>query len=362
MRDIPQMMPDFNALEAEALSKYMQGGGFITEFKVTLDLEKVIAEFIQSKHVIMVPNGTISLSMMLMVLGIGSGDEVIVPNYTMIATPNAVISVGATPVFVDVEKQTLCIDIEKIQEKISERTKAIIFVSANGRYPAAGIERIQELCKENSIFLLEDSAQALGSLFPDGSHIGTKGIMGSFSFSTPKIISTGQGGCIVTDSDELNGKLRELKDFGRSKSGIDIHDSIGFNFKFTDLQATIGLVQMEKIEFRQKRKKEIWALYYEMLADVKEIELFPHQIQFTCPWFVDSVAQNRDSLKQNLADLGIGTRVMYPPINAQKAYSQIGSFPISEYIGKHGLWLPSFVQISNEQIEDVCNAIREFYL
>jgi perosamine synthetase len=361
MRDIPQMIPHFDSLEADALTSYMQSGGFITEFKVTLELEKVISEFIQSKHVIMVPNGTISLSMMLMVLGIGPDDEVIVPNYTMIATPNAVISVGATPVFVDVEQKTLCLDNSKIQEQISERTKAIIFVSANGRYPEAGIEKLQELCRVNNIFLLEDAAQALGSFFPDGIHIGTKGIMGSFSFSTPKIISTGQGGCIVTDSDELNHKLRKLKDFGRSKSGIDIHDSIGFNFKFTDLQATIGLVQMEKIAFRQKRKKEIWMLYQEKLADVQGIELFSHQTEFTCPWFIDSMAQNRDLLKESLANAGIGTRIMYPPINRQEAYAQTGDFPVSETIGKHGLWLPSFVQITNEEIEEVCDAIKDFY-
>ena len=361
MRDIPQMIPHFDELEAEALTSYMQSGGFITEYKVTLELEKVIAEFIKSKHVIMVPNGTISLSMMLTVLGIGRGDEVIVPNYTMIATPNAVISVGATPVFVDVEPKTLCLDVEKIQEQISERTKAIIFVSANGRYPDAGIEKIQELCRVNNILLLEDAAQALGSFFPDGVHIGTKGVMGSFSFSTPKIISTGQGGCIVTDSDELNHKLRKLKDFGRSKSGIDIHDSIGFNFKFTDLQATIGIIQMQKIKYRQNRKKEIWTLYKEKLADVQGVDLFSHQIEYTCPWFIDSMVQDRDLLKKNLADSGIGTRVMYPPINRQEAYARSGNFPVSEYIGKHGLWLPSFVQITNEQIEEVCNAVRDFY-
>jgi perosamine synthetase len=355
------MIPHFDELEAEALTSYMQSGGFITEYKVTLELEKVIAEFIKSKHVIMVPNGTISLSMMLTVLGIGRGDEVIVPNYTMIATPNAVISVGATPVFVDVEPKTLCLDVEKIQEQISERTKAIIFVSANGRYPDAGIEKIQELCRVNNILLLEDAAQALGSFFPDGVHIGTKGVMGSFSFSTPKIISTGQGGCIVTDSDELNHKLRKLKDFGRSKSGIDIHDSIGFNFKFTDLQATIGIIQMQKIKYRQNRKKEIWTLYKEKLADVQGVDLFSHQIEYTCPWFIDSMVQDRDLLKKNLADSGIGTRVMYPPINRQEAYARSGNFPVSEYIGKHGLWLPSFVQITNEQIEEVCNAVRDFY-
>ena len=163
--------------------------------------------------------GTLSLVAMLAVLNIGPGDKVYIPNYTMIATFNAVRMVGADIILVDVEPETLCIDINDLKSKINEDAKAIIFVSANGRYPLNGLQKIQDFALQNNLFLLEDSAQALGSFFPDGQHIGTKGIMGSFSFSVPKIITMGQGGCIVTNNDSLAEKLRKFKDFGRNYFG-----------------------------------------------------------------------------------------------------------------------------------------------
>jgi perosamine synthetase len=358
---IMQMRPFFEIEEREAINEYMLEDGFITEFKRTEQFERMIASYVGAQHCIVVNNGTISLTLAAIAVGIGPGDEVIVPNYTMIATPNSVKMLGAVPRFVDVEPSTLCMDIDHARSAITSRTKAIMLVSANGRYPDSGISAFEELAKEQGLALIEDAAQSLGSVYPDGRHIGRAGIIGSFSFSAPKIISTGQGGALITDDDEVASRLRRLKDFGRASGGNDIHDTIGFNFKFTELQACIGVEQMRKLPSRVDRKKAIWTKYRDGLKDCSEIRLYPHDLSCTAPWFIDAFVQNRERLAEFLKSRNVGTRPMYPPINRQKAYQVPGSFQASEDVGANGLWLPSFVQISDEEIEHVCKSITAFY-
>jgi perosamine synthetase len=355
------MEPWFGSEEKEALNQYMEEGGWLTEFKRTSEFENRIAEYTGAKHCIVVNNGTISLTLIALAAGIKAGDEVIVPNYTMIATPNSVKMFGAIPVFVDVEIDTLCMNIEEARKALSPRTKAIFFVNANGRYPKAGIEAFQRLCNEHGLIFLEDAAQSLGSKYPDGRHQGTIGLAGSFSFSAPKIITTGQGGAIITNDDEMASRLRRLKDFGRSGGGNDIHDSIGYNFKFTEMQAVIGNEQMKKMPWRVERKKEILNLYIKKLSLVKEIQFFDQDLSFTTPWFIDVLTDNRAELIKFLKDKGIGTRTMYPPINEQKAYNVPGNHPVSNLVGKNGLWLPSASQLKDDEIEYICRKIIEFY-
>lgn len=236
-----------------------------------------------------------------------------------------------------------------------------MLVSANGRYPKVGIAAFEELACERNLLLIEDSAQSLGSFYPDGRHIGRAGLVGSFSFSAPKIISTGQGGALITDDDAVAAKLRRLKDFGRSGGGNDIHDSIGYNFKFTELQACIGIEQMKKLPARVERKKEIWRRYADNLSGVSGIKLFDHDLERTSPWFIDSLVENRDGLVAYMRAAGIGTRVMYPPVNKQVAYQVVGEHPVSSLVGGKGLWLPSAVQLSDDEVSFICETIRKFY-
>lgn len=358
---ILQMQPWFGEEEKKAICEYMDEGGFITEFKRTEKFEQMIAEYTQAKHCIVVNNGTISLTLAALALEIGFGDEVIVPNYTMVATPNSVKMIGATPVFVDVEPDTLCLDLEEVKKAVTSRTKAIILVSANGRAPSVGIDQFKNFTEQKGIALIEDAAQSLGSFYDKSRHVGTVGAVGSFSFSAPKIISTGQGGCLVTSDDNLAFRLRRLKDFGRSGGGNDIHDTIGYNFKFTELQACIGIEQMKKLPFRVDRKKQIFRLYQDLLKNCKGIRLFRHNLETTVPWFIDSLAERRDELKVYLHERGIGTRVMYPPINKQKAYSVVGEHKVSNTIGLKGLWLPSATQLTDDEVTSICNEIIRFY-
>lgn len=358
---IPQMEPWFDEKERIALNNYMLENGWLTEFKKTQQFEQMICNYTGAKYCFAVNNGTISLTLAAMACGIKAGDEVIIPNFTMIATPNSVKMFGAVPVFVDVEIDTLCIDIEKVKLAITEKTKAIMMVAANGRFPKSGIDSFIKLCKEHNLILIEDSAQALGSYYPNGKHIGTMGNVGSFSFSAPKVISTGQGGAIITNDDEIAYKLKRLKDFGRSGGGNDVHDMIGYNFKFTELQAVIGIEQMKKLQWRVDRKKEILKLYQKYLNEVNEVKFFNQDLENTTPWFIDVFVENRDEMQMFLKSKGIGTRVMYPPINKQKAYNIKGEHPVSNLIGEKGLWLPSASQLTNKQIEYICLTIIEFY-
>ena len=358
---IPQMRPLFGKEEKAELMAYLEEDGFFTEFKKTEAFERQIAEFVCAKHCIVVNNGTVSLTLAAIALGVGPGDEVIVPDYTMIATPNSVKMLGAVPVFVDVEPDTLVMDVKLARAAITSRTKAIILVSANGRAPRAGIEVFEDLSREMGIPIIEDAAQSLGSFYADGRHVGRAGVIASLSFSAPKIISTGQGGALFTDDDTLADKLRRLKDFGRASGGTDVHDSIGFNFKFTELQACVGLAQMRQLPDRISRKKDIWRLYQQGLADVQGIKLFEHDLGLCAPWFIDCRAERRDQLAAYLKGQGIGTRTMYPPIHQQKAYSLPGTYDVSEGIGRGGLWLPSMIQLDDSQIDRICKSIAVFY-
>ncbi len=357
---IPQMEPWFDAAEREALQTYMLGGGWVTEFKETKTFEDALAAFMGARHVIVTNNGTVALSLALLAVGVGPGDEVIVPDLTMIASPNSAKMIGAVPVFADVELPTLNLDVKAVQAAFTKATKAVMHVSFNGR--SNDVERLRALCTARGVPLIEDSCQSLGSYFRPGRHLGTVGAVGCLSFSLPKIISTGQGGALMTNDDEIAGRIRRLKDFGRSGGGNDIHHSIGYNFKYTDLQAAVGLAQMKKLPWRVERKKQIWLRYAQGLAGIRQVEMLPTDLALVSPWFIDVFVDDREALQAKLDRVGIGTRPMYPPIHRQKAYGRDDlSFPVTEGYSMRGLWLPSSSQLSDADIDRVCAEIRTHY-
>lgn len=354
------MEPWFDKAEAKALYTYMLSGGWVTEFKQTEILEKMISDYTGSKYCIMTNNGTISLILALLAFNLKPGDEVLVPNLTMIASPNSVAILGLKPVLIDIEEKTLCMDMEKAKKSITPRTKAVMYVAFNGR--SGNMEDVVNFCRENKLFLLEDSAQALGSFYKD-KHFGTFGDIGSFSFSTPKIISTGQGGALVTNDKLLFEKIKKIKDFGRAKGGIDIHDEFGLNFKFTDLQAVIGIEQMKKLAYRVKRKKEIYKRYVSLLSDIKEVSFIETNLSQTTPWTIDIFTASPDRLMNYLSARNIGSRRIYPPVSSQKIYRNDykNSFPISSQFSSRGLWLPSSTKLTNKEIDFVAKEIHQYF-
>jgi len=355
---IPQMEPNYGEEEVSAMQRYLMSGGWLTEFEKTEEFERLLCEFTGSKYCVATNNGTISLTLALLALGVKPGDEVIVPDLTMIATPNSAKLIGAEPKFVDVEKETLCIDIDRAEEIITSKTKCLIHVSFNGR--TNDLHKVKKFCMNHNLYLIEDAAQSLGSYY-NGNHLGTIGDIGSLSFSSPKIITTGQGGALLTNDKAMFKDIRKLKDFGREIGGNDIHDSIGYNFKYTDMQAVIGIEQMKKLKKRADRKKEIYKLYYNELKDVGDIKFIKTDLEATTPWFIDIFVENPDKLAFYLKNNNIGKRRIYPPINTQKAYNAKGNFPVTEHYSNRGLWLPSSSKLTNEEIIEICAIIKEYY-
>lgn len=355
------MEPWFDEKEIKAVNAYMRGDGWITEFKKTEELEEKIAQYTHARFCIMTVNGTISLILALLALGLKSGDEVLVPDLTMIATPNAAKLLGVQPVLVDVEQDTLCMDLKRARDAITPRTKAILYVPLNGR--SGNMKYVKKFCSEYNLYLIEDAAQTLGSYW-NKKHLGTYGDIGTLSFSVPKIITTGQGGALLTNNHTLYHRIKRLKDFGRARGGIDIHDEWGWNFKFTDLQATIGLEQMKKLSSRIQRKRDIYKRYIDGLKNIKEIEFIPTNLINTSPWAIDIFVSKPAQLADYLKKKGIGSRAFYPPIHTQKIYhdpSYKDSFPVASKYGHRGLWLPSASNLTNQQVDYIITAISEYY-
>lgn len=357
MKRINQMEPWVGKEEKEELIACIDSG-WITEAKRTYKFEKMVSQFVGSRYALAVSNGTVSLTIALMALEIGKGDEVIVPDMTMVATPNSVLLAGATPILVDIERDSLCLDLDEVVKKISKKTKAIMSVAMNGRAPDMKV--IRKIAKKYDLFIIEDSAQALGSYYK-GKHLGTFGEIGSFSFSTPKIITTGQGGVLVTDNRRMRDKMYRIKDFGRIDRKTQKHDTLGWNFKFSDLQAAVGIAQMKKLKKRIEWKKEMFRIYKKELKDVKGVEMLPTDLIQTTPWFVDIFIEDPKRLKEYLNSKQIGTREFYPAIHFLKPYQGRERFSISSWVSKHGLWLPSSSFLTKKDIKRVCREIKNFF-
>jgi perosamine synthetase len=357
MKKIYQMEPWVGVEEQREVLKVLKSG-WLTEAGKTRDFEKSLASFVGSRYAVAVSNGTVSLFAALSSLGVGPSDEVIVPDFTMIASPNAILLTGASPIFVDIEKETLCLDLTDVEKKITKKTKAIMPVPINGRAP--DMVKLTAIAKKYKLFIVEDAAQALGSYYR-GKHLGTFGEVGSFSFSTPKVITTGQGGALVTNNKRLYEKMIRIKDFGRRKRGTDDYEEVGYNFKFTDLQAALGIAQMRKLKWRLKKKKQMYYLYRKLLQDIPEIKFIETNLGDVSPWFIDIIVPDPVILNKYLKIKGIETRRFYPAIHTTKFYQQTGRFPNSLWAAKHGLWLPSSTFLKNEDIKRICREIRGFY-
>jgi len=358
---IHQVEPYLTENEAKAAYEYLRSGGWLTEFRQTAEFEQRLGEFLGVPHVVVVTSGTVALYLALLAAGIGPGNQVVVPNYTMIATINAVVWAGATPVLADVEPSTMCLDLQRLS--LPSGRGALLYVSINGRSGDMG--QVLDFCQKNGLVLIEDACQSLGSRW-QGQPLGTFGRIGTFSFTPHKIITTGQGGALVTRDNAACEKLKKLKDYHRTAPATDWHDGLGFNFKFTDLQAVIGLEQLKVIDFRLERKKAIYRQYENRLAHVPGIKMLPTDLTDTVPWFVDVILdsqETRDRLMVHLKQHNIGSRPFYPPINHQELYAHVpvGAFPVSEDLAPRGLWLPSSIGLEAEAIDRICGVIEKYF-
>ena len=289
MIDFPilQYRPTITDVDIAAVTSYLKSGGFLTEFKHSRGFESLLAERTGHSFSHLFPNGTLTLYAALSCLDLPLGSRIVVPNYTMAATAFAPVAANYDVIFCDIEYPSLCLDYNALIQCIesSSDISAVILVSANGRYPSYPVSDLVEYLDSKNIYLVEDAAQSLGSLCPfTNNHVGCYGVVSSFSFSMPKIITTGQGGVLLTNSSSLSSKLVSFRDFGRNSSGNDIHPNFGLNFKFTDLQAVLGLSQLSQLEDRLKAKKQAFS-YLSSNVQSDFLSLLHNDINVTAPGF-----------------------------------------------------------------------------
>jgi len=353
---IYQIKPVLGKKTKQKLINYIKEDNWITEHKYTIKFEKKFARFTNSKNCICFPNGTVTMSAILDCLDIKKDSEVLVSNFTMVATANVAKFTKLKLKLVDISDKDLCMCPKDLVKKINKNSKVVIYTQMNGR--VGGIERIKKICKKNNLFLIEDAAHAIGS-YNQKKHVGNSGIAGSFSFSMPKLISMGQGGAVITNNNKLAKKLRLYKNFGRKKSGEDIHNYLGYNFKITDMQSILGLGQLQDLKKRIKKKKDIFHRYYKNLKKNPKIKFFDIKKNET-PWSVDIYFNNVSKIKKILEKKKIFTRYVYPPLNSQKIYKKFKGMKVSNYYCKRGLWLPSSLDIKNSEIDNICRYLNKF--
>ena len=352
---IYQIKPVLGNKVKRKLVNYIKKDHWLTEYKITENFEKKFSKFTNSKYCICFPNGTLTMSSILACLGLKKNAEVLVSNYTMVATANVVKFVNLKLKLVDISENDLCMCPRDLEKKITKNTKVVIYTQMNGR--VGQIKEIRKICNKKKIFLIEDSAHAIGSYIKD-IHIGNSGIAASFSFSMPKLITMGQGGAVITNNKNLATKLRYYKNFGRKKSGEDIHNFLGYNFKITDIQSLLALEQLNDIKKRIKIKKNIYKRYKENLKNNSNIKFFDFKKDET-PWSVDIYSNKINKIKKILIKNKIYTRDVYPPLNSQKIYKNFKGLPISNYYCKKGLWLPSSIDLKNKDIDKICKIINK---
>jgi perosamine synthetase len=361
MKRIPWWEPRVGEAESQGVADVL-ASNFLNDGPVTTEFENIIAERLGCKHVIAVTSATTALYLSLVALHIGPGDEVIVPDATFIATANAVVMAGATPVLVDIDPATFTMNPQAFAAAITPQTKAVIPVHISGR--AADLKTIMALAEKHGITVIEDAAEAFMSK-SDGRYLGTIGKMGCFSFSPMKIITTGQGGVVVTDDDDLNARLRQLKDQGRpvrGTGGDDPHPVVGFNFKLTNLQAAVGVAQLKDLDARLERMRRTCRLYQEGLAGLNGITLPPFDLDAgELPLWIDAIVEDRDALDDFLRARNVDCRRFWHPIHTQPCHrADDDRFPNANKVLGKALWLPSALSLSDEDVATVCGYIREF--
>ena len=362
-KKIPWWEPQIGSpLERELIEQVLVDN-YANEGKLTARFETEIAALLGAKYAVATTSGTSAIFLALKASGVGLGDEVIVPDATFIATANAVSLCGATPILVDIDPGTLTISIEALKKAITPKTKAIVPVHVTGR--GADMESILAVANEHGLVVVEDAAEAFFSKH-QGKYLGTLGDAGCFSFSAAKTITTGQGGMIVTNSDELYMKLKPLKDQGRpvrGTGGDDLHDTIGFNFKFTDIQAALGLGQLRLLSERTERMKRIYTLYREALRGISGFSVFDIDISGGgVPQWTDIIVERRNELDAYLKEDNIDCRRYWLPIHRQRAYLLPDDhFPNSTKLLTQALWLPSAFTLSDEDVVFVTDRIKEFF-
>ena len=336
-------------------SSWISGGPYVEK------LEKDFARYHGVRSCITTSSGTSALHLALLAIGVGPGDEVIVPGFTFIAPVNMVIAAGAKPVYADIDPDTWCIDPACVERKISPRTKAIVAVHPYGN--VCDMITLRRLARRNKLYLIEDVAEAPFSRYR-GKLAGTFGDIGCFSFQATKVITTGEGGCVITSNQKLSGMMRVIRDHGMSRKRQYWHDMPGHNFRLTNIQAALGCAQFKNLSKIISAKGKTCASYRRYLKDEEGIrfQFFKPEVQ-PVVWGVAVeidpavFGASRDSLIKRLLSSGIETRPGFYPASAMPFY-RAPSLPVAEYISARVISLPLSLALTESQIRYVCAHLK----
>ena len=371
MNFIPVCEPFLNGNEKKYVADCMETGWISSSGKYVTAFEQEFAKYSDCNYGVATCNGTVSLHLAMQALGIKAGDEVIIPSFTMIASAFAVCYTGAIPVFVDCDKNTWNIDVNKIEEKITPKTKAIMPVHIFGN--PCNMDKICVIAKRHNLFIIEDAAEAHGATYK-GKKVGSFSDIASFSFFANKNLTTGEGGMVVCKDKSLYDKCRYFKNmcFPLDAPRVYEHQNIGFNYRMSNIHAAIGLAQVEKAdEYRDLRIKNN-ALYKEFLSDVKGVYFQKDEENSLNVCWMNAILLNpseyghtKEELISHLKDNNVDTRLLFTGMHKQKALKDFGcnmegEYFVTENLTQNGFYLPSASSLTNEQIEFICKLIKEF--
>ncbi len=362
---IPVASPSLDGNERAYVLDCLESGWISSQGSYLRKFEAAFAEFLGVEHALAVSNGTVALHLALVALGIGPGDEVIVPDLTFAASASAVIHAGATPVLVDVERTSWTLDLDKAASAIGPRTRAIMPVHLYGQ--PADMDGVKALADHHGLLVVEDAAEALGSTWR-GRRVGSFGDASTFSFFANKIVTTGEGGMVVFADAAKADRGRRLRDHGMNPAKRYWHDEVGFNYRMTNMQAAIGLAQMERIDRFIEGKLRLAERYGKGLAGVSGVILPETRSEVLNTYWAYSIlladcpsVEERDRVIARLARLGIGTRPLFYPLHTMPAFRAFAGnrdFPATEYLSARGLSLPSAVNLEDREIDFVCRSLR----
>jgi perosamine synthetase len=357
----PVYQPSLNGNEKKYVNECLDSSWISGKGKFINEFETAFAKFVGTKHATTVCNGTVALHLALEALGIGEGDEVIVPTLTYIASVNAITYTGAKAVFVDSLQDTWQMDPDDVTKKITTATRAIMCVHLYGH--PCDMEKLVNVASANNLFLIEDCAEAIGSKYK-GKHVGTFGDVATFSFYGNKTITTGEGGMVVTNDETLYDRLVHLKGQGLAKYREYWHDAIGYNYRMTNICAAIGLAQLEQIDEILAKKRQVANWYKEALKGSRfEFHMESRDIMHSywmCTVLIPQ-GMERHALKEFLMEHGIETRPMFYPIHTMPIYSQkYEKHQMAEGLARRGMNLPSYPSLSKENIDEIITAIMQY--
>lgn len=350
-------------LDAVTSGWVSSAGPYIKKF------EDAYASWLGVKHAVTVVNGTAALHLALAALGVGPGDEVIMPDMTIISCPLAALYCGATPVFVDVDPVTFTLDPKLLEKAITKRTKVIMPVHLYGH--PADMDPIMAIAKKHTLFVVEDAAEAHGARYlpagrqGKGKLVGSIGDIGCFSFYANKVITTGEGGMVVTNNKKLADRMRLLKDLAHSPKKRFYHEQVGYNYRMTNLAAALGLAQLESVEKYIAKKKWMATMYNKYLAGIPHLTLPPQMPWASSVYWMYAITLTpaapitKDELRKKLLEQGVDTRDFFYPLHTQPITRQRGSFPVSVSASNSGFYLPSGLAITEEQIQRVAYVLND---